>query len=190
MPTVWKSASITPVRKGDNRELVENYKCQRETPLPDGRRRVVLAIIINPLPQKNGNSTIWWPTPTRSWDYGRAVETIQRRSGPSPPRTSLVHGYGQLDLQMVSRSSRTSHRAFPGQVKKELNDEDAIVEFATAGPKTYGFRTHLGTLECKVHGFRLNIPANNNWISTSSNRTSSRKASDLKTSQLILYLLI
>ena len=120
MPTVWKSATITPVRKGDNRELVENYKCQRETPLLDGRRMVVLAIIIKPLPQKNGNSTIWWLTPTRSWHYGRAVETIQRRSGPSPPRISLVHGYGQLDLQMVSRSSRTSHRAFPGKVKKGI----------------------------------------------------------------------
>ena len=79
---------------------------------------------------------------------------------------------------------------FLGKLKKELDDEDAIVKFATAGPKTYGFRTHLGTLECKVRGFRLNIPAGNNWISTSSNRKASRKASDLKTSQLILYLLI
>ena len=51
---------------------------------------------------------------------------------------------------------------FLGKLKKELDDEDAIVEFATAGPKTYGFRTHLGTLKCKVRGFRLNIPASNN----------------------------
>ena len=26
MPTLWKSANITPVHKGDNRELVENYR--------------------------------------------------------------------------------------------------------------------------------------------------------------------
>ena len=46
---------------------------------------------------------------------------------------------------------------FLGKLKKELDDEDAIVQFATAGPKTYGFHTHLGTLECKVRGFTLNI---------------------------------
>lgn len=51
---------------------------------------------------------------------------------------------------------------FLGKLKKELDDKDTIVEFATAGPKTYGFRTHLRTLKCKVHGFRLNIPASNN----------------------------
>ena len=112
--------------------------------------------IIKPLPQKNGNSTIWWP-PTCSWDDGRAVESIQRTSGPSPPRTSLVHGYGQLDLQMVSRSSKTSHRAFPGQVKKGIGWRRCHCWVCHTGPKTYGFCTHLGTLECKVHGFRLNI---------------------------------
>ena len=46
---------------------------------------------------------------------------------------------------------------FLGKLKKELDDEDAIVEFATAGPKNYGFHTHLETHECQVCGFRLNI---------------------------------
>lgn len=26
MPILWKSGNITPVQKGDNRELVENYR--------------------------------------------------------------------------------------------------------------------------------------------------------------------
>lgn len=38
-----------------------------------------------------------------------------------------------------------------------MADEDAIVEFATAGPKNYGYRTRLGTVECKVRGFSLNV---------------------------------
>ena len=45
---------------------------------------------------------------------------------------------------------------FLGKLKKQLDDEDAIVEFATAGPKNYGYRTHPGTLECQVGGF--------NWV--------------------------
>ena len=44
-----------------------------------------------------------------------------------------------------------------GQFKNELDDDDAIVEFAAAGPKNYGYRTRQGKVECKVRGFSLNV---------------------------------
>ena len=54
-----------------------------------------------------------------------------------------------------------SHR--PGQPMPPLGDHlgelkpnDYIVEFAAAGPKNYGYRTHQGKVECKVRGFTLN----------------------------------
>ena len=34
MPTLWKSAFITPVHKGDNRKLVENYRSFSLLPIP------------------------------------------------------------------------------------------------------------------------------------------------------------
>lgn len=33
MPTLWKSANITPVHKGDNRELITNYRSISLLPL-------------------------------------------------------------------------------------------------------------------------------------------------------------
>lgn len=126
-----------------------------------------------------------------------AVETMDAQLRLYREGLDLLHPEQVLYMDTVSLIYKWSPGLpelptgpFLGKLKKELDDKDTIVEFATAGPKTYGFRTHLRTLKCKVRGFRLNIPASNNWISTSSNRTSSRKASDLKTSQLILYLLI
>ena len=46
--------------------------------------------------------------------------------------------------------------AYLGQFKNELNEGDTIVEFATAGPKNYGYRTRQGKVDCKVRGFSLN----------------------------------
>ena len=34
MPTLWKSANITPIHKGDERELVENYRSVSLLPIP------------------------------------------------------------------------------------------------------------------------------------------------------------
>ena len=34
MPTLWKSANITPVHKGDEKELVENYRSISPLPVP------------------------------------------------------------------------------------------------------------------------------------------------------------
>ena len=39
---------------------------------------------------------------------------------------------------------------------KVTKQPDWIVEFVAAGPKNYGYRTHLGKQECKVRGFTLN----------------------------------
>jgi len=38
----------------------------------------------------------------------------------------------------------------------ELSEDDRIVEFASAGPKNYGYTTKKGKVECKVRGFTLN----------------------------------
>ena len=39
----------------------------------------------------------------------------------------------------------------------ELKQGDNIVEFASAGPKNYGYCTKEGKVECKVRGFMLNM---------------------------------
>ena len=44
-----------------------------------------------------------------------------------------------------------------GEFTSELKPDDHIVEFAAAGPKNYGYRTHQGKVECKVRGFTLNV---------------------------------
>ena len=43
-----------------------------------------------------------------------------------------------------------------GDFTSELDPDDYIVEFVSAGPKNYGYQTHKGHFECKVRGFRLN----------------------------------
>ena len=43
-----------------------------------------------------------------------------------------------------------------GDFTSELDPDDYIVEFVSAGPKNYGYQTKLGHVECKVRGFRLN----------------------------------
>ena len=43
-----------------------------------------------------------------------------------------------------------------GEFTSELKPDDHIVEFAAAGPKNYGYKTHQGKVECKVRGFTLN----------------------------------
>ena len=48
-----------------------------------------------------------------------------------------------------------------GEFTSELKPDDHIVEFADAGPKNYGYRTHQGKVECKVSGFTLNARGQN-----------------------------
>ena len=43
-----------------------------------------------------------------------------------------------------------------GHFTSELDPDDYITEFVSAGPKNYGYQTKLGHVECKVRGFRLN----------------------------------
>ena len=43
-----------------------------------------------------------------------------------------------------------------GNFKNELNEGDTISEFASGGPKNYGYQTHQGKQECKVRGISLN----------------------------------
>ena len=43
-----------------------------------------------------------------------------------------------------------------GDFTSELDNNDFIVEFVSAGPKNYGYQTHKGHVECKVRGFHLN----------------------------------
>ena len=43
-----------------------------------------------------------------------------------------------------------------GDFKNELNEGDTVVEFASGGPKNYGYQTCQGKQECKVRGISLN----------------------------------
>ena len=43
-----------------------------------------------------------------------------------------------------------------GKFKDELGHSDSIVEFCSAGPKNYGYKTWAGKTVCKVRGFSLN----------------------------------
>ena len=43
-----------------------------------------------------------------------------------------------------------------GEMTDELEGGDFIVDFTSAGPKNYGYRTHQGKVCCKVRGFSLN----------------------------------
>ena len=43
-----------------------------------------------------------------------------------------------------------------GDFTSELDPDDYITEFVSAGPKNYGYTTNQGHIECKVRGFRLN----------------------------------
>ena len=43
-----------------------------------------------------------------------------------------------------------------GDFKNELSEDDYIVEFASGGPKNYGYITKKGKQECKVRGISLN----------------------------------
>jgi len=43
-----------------------------------------------------------------------------------------------------------------GDFTSELDNDDTIEEFVSAGPKNCGYTTKKGKVECKVRGFRLN----------------------------------
>ena len=43
-----------------------------------------------------------------------------------------------------------------GNFKNELSEGDTITQFASGGPKNYGYQTKQGKQECKVRGISLN----------------------------------
>ena len=45
---------------------------------------------------------------------------------------------------------------FLGDFTSELAPQEHIVEFCSAGPKNYGYKTNTGHTVCKVKGFHLN----------------------------------
>ena len=46
-----------------------------------------------------------------------------------------------------------------GELTNELDDNDWIVTFVSAGPKNYAYKTHQGKMCCKVRGITLNFRA-------------------------------
>ena len=44
-----------------------------------------------------------------------------------------------------------------GEMTNELDDGDYIIDFTSAGPKNYGYKTKNGKVCCKVRGFTLNV---------------------------------
>jgi len=66
-----------------------------------------------------------------------------------------------FDTDSIIYSCQEGQKSLPlgdylGEFTDELEDGDHIVEFASAGPKNYGYRTARGKVECKVRGFSLN----------------------------------
>ena len=66
-----------------------------------------------------------------------------------------------FDTDSIIFSQRPGDPTLPtgdylGEFTSELKPGDHIVEFASAGPKNYGYRTKDGKVECKVRGFTLN----------------------------------
>ena len=66
-----------------------------------------------------------------------------------------------FDTDSIIYSCQEGQKSLPlgdylGEFTDELEDDDHIVEFASAGPKNYGYRTVRGKVECKVRGFSLN----------------------------------
>ena len=66
-----------------------------------------------------------------------------------------------FDTDSIILSCQEGQKSLPlgdylGEFTDELEDGDHIVEFASAGPKHYGYRTARGKVECKVRGFSLN----------------------------------
>ena len=45
---------------------------------------------------------------------------------------------------------------FLGELTNELDDDEYIVEYVSAGPKNYSFRTNKGVIKCTIKGFTLN----------------------------------
>ena len=48
-------------------------------------------------------------------------------------------------------------RDFLGEMTNELDDGDYIIDFTSAGPKNYRYKTKNGKVCCKVLGFTLNL---------------------------------
>ncbi|CAH3199085.1 unnamed protein product, partial [Porites evermanni] len=81
--------------------------------------------------------------------YRRALFLLQPQQVLYMDTDSIIykHAPGQPTLETG---------AYLGQFKNELDEGDTIIEFATAGPKNYGYVTRQGKIECKVRGFSLN----------------------------------
>lgn len=58
------------------------------------------------------------------------------------------HQPGQVDIPLGD---------YLGEMTDELEGDDYIVDFTSAGPKNYGYRTTNGKECCKVRGFTLNV---------------------------------
>ncbi len=66
-----------------------------------------------------------------------------------------------FDADSIIYSCQEGQESLPlgdylGEFTDELKDGDLIVEFVSAGPNNYGYRTARGKVECKARGFSLN----------------------------------
>ena len=63
-----------------------------------------------------------------------------------------------FDTDSVVYSHKPSQADIPlGDMTNKLDADDYIVDFTSAGPKNYGYKTKLGKVCCKVRGFTLNV---------------------------------
>ncbi|KAL9985179.1 hypothetical protein ACROYT_G007549 [Oculina patagonica] len=91
-----------------------------------------------------------------TWDQGSGKMQVDPISVPSDHVVTL-YGISTFDHLFLSRRPEVfSLGDYLREFTYELEDGDHIVEFASVGPKNYGYRTARGKVECKVRGFSLN----------------------------------
>ena len=69
---------------------------------------------------------------------------------------SSVHKHRQRYFFSLPHENNPPLGDFLGDFKDELGEDDFITEFASAGPKNYGYFTNKDKEECKVRGISLN----------------------------------
>lgn len=72
------------------------------------------------------------------------------------PKQTLYFDTDSLIYRWKPDQSELPLGDYLGQFTNEIDGDDHIIEFASAGPKNYGYKTKNGKVECKVRGFSLN----------------------------------
>lgn len=87
------------------------------------------------------------------YDLPRPSSAIRPPEDLGRPRS--VFRYRFSDLQVATWDSEIPLGDYLGEMTNELEGEDFIIDFTSAGAKNYGYVTKNGKACCKVRGFTL-----------------------------------